>query len=115
MQGLESLVDVDWAVNDPQLPEGTPQRRMGALYQPLADFVSSSASSGDLPVSIAGDCCTSLGVLAGLQQAGLDPTLSWFDAHGDFKTYWEALEQRPAWQRASAADQLHMNPPATSS
>jgi arginase len=39
-------------------------------------------------VSIAGDCCTSLGVAAGLLAAGIDPTLIWFDAHGDFNT-WE--------------------------
>jgi arginase len=37
---------------------------------------------------VAGDCCTSLGVLAGLQRAGISPTLIWFDAHGDFNT-WE--------------------------
>jgi arginase len=88
MQGLESLVEADWEVNDPQLPQETPQGRMGALYKPLADFVSNSAGRGDFPVSVAGDCCTSLGVLAGLQQAGLDPTLIWLDAHGDFNT-WE--------------------------
>jgi arginase len=41
-----------------------------------------------MPVSVAGDCCTTIGVLAGLQQAGVEPSLIWFDAHGDFNT-WE--------------------------
>jgi len=88
MPGLESLMQAGWLINDPGLPEGTPQFRMSALYEPLADLVSSSIRQGELPVSVAGDCCTSLGVLAGLQRAGLYPTLIWFDAHGDFNT-WE--------------------------
>ena len=88
LQGLESLVEDDWEVNEPQLPSGNSQQRMGALYRPLAEFISNSAENGDLPVSVAGDCCTSLGILAGLQSAGIDPTLIWFDAHGDFNT-WE--------------------------
>ena len=36
----------------------------------------------------AGDCLAAIGVLAGLQRAGIDPSLIWFDAHGDFHT-WE--------------------------
>jgi arginase len=85
---LEPLVETDWVVNEPSLPEDTPQIRMSALYEPLAEFVASSIGHGDLPVSVAGDCCTSIGVLAGLQRAGLSPNLIWFDAHGDFNT-WE--------------------------
>jgi arginase len=54
----------------------------------LADLVHQTVSKGDKPVSIAGDCCTSIAVLAGLQHAGVFPTLIWFDAHGDFNT-WE--------------------------
>ncbi len=58
------------------------------MYNPLAQLVTIVLKSGELPVSVAGDCCTSIGILAGLQQAGVDPTLIWFDAHGDFNT-WE--------------------------
>ena len=87
MPGLEPLVQADWLINDPGLPEGTPQIRMSALYESLADLVSSTIRQGELPVSVAGDCCTSHGVLAGLQRAGLNPTLIWFDAHGDFNTW----------------------------
>ncbi len=42
--------------------------------------------SGRRPVSIAGDCLSAIGVLAGLVRAGFDPFLIWFDAHGDFNT-----------------------------
>ena len=88
MPGLEPLVETDWVINDAHLPEDSTQLRMGALYEDLAKFVSNSIGQGYLPVSVAGDCCTSLGVLAGLQRAGLKPSLIWFDAHGDFNT-WE--------------------------
>jgi arginase len=50
--------------------------------------VAQSVVANNRPVSIAGDCCASIGVLAGLQRVGLNPTLIWFDAHGDFNT-WE--------------------------
>ncbi len=36
----------------------------------------------------AGDCVASLGVAAGLQRAGIEPSVAWLDAHGDFNT-WE--------------------------
>jgi arginase len=35
---------------------------------------------------LTGDCCTTIGVAAGLQRAGVHPTLVWLDAHGDFNT-----------------------------
>lgn len=88
MPGLEPLVEADWVINNPHLPDGTPQERMGYLYEPLAELVSIIVQQNERPVSVAGDCCTSLGILAGLQRASLVPTLIWFDAHGDFNT-WE--------------------------
>lgn len=88
LPGLESLIDPDWVINKPALANTKPQARMVALYIPLAKLVSTALTSGELPVSVAGDCCSSIGVLGGLQQAGIDPTLIWFDAHGDFNT-WE--------------------------
>jgi arginase len=87
LPGLEFLKDPNWVVNQPNLPEGVPQARMAALYEPLAALVATSLDSGELPVSVAGDCCTSIGVLAGLQRAGIHPILVWFDAHGDFNTW----------------------------
>ena len=49
-------------------------------------FVAETARRGERPVSIAGDCCAAIPVLAGLKRAGLAPVLVWLDAHGDFNT-----------------------------
>ncbi|MBU1227907.1 MAG: arginase family protein [Actinobacteria bacterium] len=67
----------------PTLPEGAPQERMGVLCRHLADLV----AAVDVPTVVAGDCVAAIGVLAGLQRKGLDPTVLWFDAHGDFHTW----------------------------
>lgn len=85
---LLSLTRSGWHINRPALPEGDDRRRMPALHQSLADFVAGAITNGDRPISIAGDCCTAIGVLAGLQRAGVQPALIWLDAHGDFNT-WE--------------------------
>ena len=85
---LESLAASDWLINKPLLPDGETQQRLSALHKPLADFTQQSVLSGKRPISIAGDCCTTIGMLAGLQRAGLEPILIWFDAHGDLNT-WE--------------------------
>ena len=61
---------------------------MGRLYALLAARVAALASRGCRPVSLAGDCVSSLGMLAGLQQAGQPPDrVVWLDAHGDFHTW----------------------------
>jgi arginase len=86
--GLERLIRPDWQLNKVVQVGGRPQERMLCFYHPLAEMVARQARSGDRPVSVAGDCCTTIAVLAGLQRAGLDPTLIWLDAHGDFNT-WE--------------------------
>jgi arginase len=88
LPGLRALEGEDWVVNSPVLPGGDKQARMSAIHRPLAELVMESAAGGDRPVSMAGDCCTAIGVLAGLQRAGVEPALIWFDAHGDFNT-WE--------------------------
>ncbi len=83
---LEALARPDWRLNKPH-PEGDPLARMSTVHRPLARLVAAASRDGERPVSIAGDCCTVIGVLAGLQQAGLRPALVWLDAHGDFNTY----------------------------
>ncbi len=85
---LQNLAAEDWVINKPQLTAREVQDRMIELYHPLAAAVQTAVANGERPVSIAGDCCTTIGVLAGLQHGGLEPTLIWFDAHGDFNT-WE--------------------------
>ncbi len=56
------------------------------LYRRVADAVARAAGQGSRPVVLSGDCTTSLGIVAGLQHAGLDPGIVWFDAHGDLQT-----------------------------
>ncbi|MFQ6613077.1 MAG: arginase family protein [Fidelibacterota bacterium] len=86
LPGLVTIAGPDWQVNKTRLPNAPEQLRMAALYEPLARDVSAAIQSGNRPVSIAGDCCAAMGVAAGLQRAGVDPILIWFDAHGDFNT-----------------------------
>jgi arginase len=85
---LEMLAAPDWIINKPDLPDGDKQHRMSAIHRPLADFARQAIEKGNRPISIAGDCCTSIGMLAGMRYAAIDPILIWFDAHGDFNT-WE--------------------------
>jgi arginase len=85
---LEELTQPTWITNNPALPEGDSQSRMSLLHHSLANMVEETIASGDRPVSIVGDCVATIGTMAGLQRGGVDPTLIWFDAHGDFNT-WE--------------------------
>jgi arginase len=56
---------------------------MDTIYGRVADAVAHAPS---VAVVLAGDCTTSLGVLAGLQRSGQDVGVVWFDAHADFHT-----------------------------
>jgi len=61
---------------------------MGRVYAGLAARVRDAVLAGERPVSIAGDCVSTLGMLAGLQQANREPQrILWLDAHGDFHTW----------------------------
>lgn len=94
--GLDELAGPGWVVNrraeEPaaagELSPQQRQERILTLLKPLREAVAGAARAGRRPVSIAGDCVATLGLLAGLQEAGIYPTLIWFDAHGDFNT-WE--------------------------
>ena len=88
LPGLEDLAGANWILNRPAVPSGATQARMLVINEPLAAAVAVAVSNGERPVSVAGDCCAALGMVAGLQRGGLDPALIWFDAHGDFNT-WE--------------------------
>lgn len=85
---LKNLAKEGWCLNEPHLETAgdDPQARMSAIHEPLAAFVEATVRDGKRPVSLSGDCCSSIGVLAGLQRAGVAPTLVWLDAHGDFNT-----------------------------
>jgi arginase len=66
--------------------DDNPRQRMADACLPIADFVHQSLVQGQRPVSISGECCAAIPVLAGLQRASIDATLIWIDAHGDFNT-----------------------------
>jgi arginase len=77
-----------WELNTVSLPDGDSQSRASAVHTALADKVEGALKAGKRPVSIAGDCCATIPVLAGLQRSRISPTLLWLDSHGDFNT-WE--------------------------
>jgi len=74
------------AVINPDLPTGDVWDRLGALYSSLAAAVAGEAGSGGRPVVLSGDCMTALGTVSGLQRAGIEAGIVWFDAHGDVQT-----------------------------
>jgi arginase len=56
--------------------------RMASILDAVAAWV-----ADNVPALVhAPDCMAPIGVVAGLQSAGLDPDLVWLDAHGDFNT-----------------------------
>jgi arginase len=100
--GLRRVQDVDsgtWTVSDAPIfrdvkivDSDEKIRRMAEVYSLLSQRIAEIAGSGAIPVSIAGDCVSTLGVLAGLQKANRQPDrLLWLDAHGDFHT-WETTQ-----------------------
>ncbi len=56
------------------------------LYESVAAAVAAVLARAGRPAVISGDCTVALGTVAGLQRAGLDPGIVWFDAHGDVQT-----------------------------
>ncbi|HZG88950.1 MAG TPA: arginase family protein [Pseudonocardia sp.] len=83
LPGLHLPLAADVVV-DPVLPAGSVWERVAALQEQVATAV--AAVPGGRPVVLSGDCTTSMGVVAGLQRAGVDPSVVWFDAHGDLQT-----------------------------
>lgn len=77
--------DVEPTVVDPDLPETDQWQRLVALYEALADKIAESVQAGPVQV-VTGDCLAAVGTLVGLQRGGLDPSVVWFDAHGDLHT-----------------------------
>ena len=60
--------------------------RLAPLYRAVADAVQAEVRPTARPTVVSGCCCVSLGTLAGLQRAGVDAGVVWFDAHGDVQT-----------------------------
>ena len=55
---------------------------LAGRYREVGDAVAQAAR----PLVLAGDCLTSLGIVAGLQRRHRDVSVIWLDAHGDFNT-----------------------------
>lgn len=62
--------------------------RLAPIHRAVADAVVQALDAGLRPTAVLGDCCQTIGVVAGLARKGLAPSLIWIDSHGDFNT-WE--------------------------
>ncbi|MEU4689478.1 arginase family protein [Actinoplanes sp. NPDC023714] len=67
--------------------------RTGDIWQRVTSVCASTAAAvepvvrdGGMPVVFSGDCLIADGTVAGVQRAGVDPAVVWFDAHGDVHT-----------------------------
>jgi arginase len=85
LPGLRVPVEAERTVL-PDLPSGSVWERLAALHAAVADEVAGVAGAGGVPLVVSGCCTTSLGTVAGLQRAGVEPAVVWFDAHGDVQT-----------------------------
>jgi len=85
----EPLPDLTWPLPASTVitaafgPGGDRWERLAGLFDAVANAV---AGADAVPVVVSGDCTTSLGTVAGLQRAGHEPAIVWFDAHGDVQT-----------------------------
>jgi arginase len=86
--GLAALARDDDALIPLVVAEGKQIDRIAPLHRALADEVERTLKAGERPVVMMGDCCLAIPILAGIRRAGIEPTLIWLDAHGDFNT-WE--------------------------
>ncbi|MFI0483691.1 arginase family protein [Actinomadura sp. 9N215] len=66
-----------------ELPDGDVWTRVAALYELVSAEVADQVSGGTTPSVVSGDCLVAEAVLAGVQRAGVDASVIWFDAHGD--------------------------------
>lgn len=88
---LDERLDGPWplaagATIDPRLPEASAWERMAVIAIEIAEAVARDTRAGAVPVVLSGDCVASLAVVAGVQAAGVEPTLVWLDAHGDVQS-----------------------------
>lgn len=68
------------------LPPGDVWSRFAALYDAVAVEVEASARANPVTTVVSGDCTVMIGMTAGLQRAGIDPSIVWVDAHGDLQS-----------------------------
>jgi arginase len=85
---LAALVPDADVVMAGSMPGDTPWARYGALHHRVAGHVVEllGAGGGSRLDVVTGDCLVAAGTVAGLQNAGHDVGVVWFDAHGDVHT-----------------------------
>lgn len=88
---LDERLDGPWpleaeATIDPALPEAGAWERMAVIAVDVADAVAAALRDARVPVVLSGDCVAALAVVAGVQAAGVEPTVVWLDAHGDVQS-----------------------------
>ena len=88
MQALTEIAEADWRVIEAALETEIQQERMDIIHEAIAIETADALSTGQHPTHIVGDCCCTIGIVAGLQRAKQDFTLLWLDSHGDFNN-WE--------------------------
>jgi arginase len=69
-----------------ELAGGSTWERLAELNELLAARVALELTNDGVPVVQSGCCTSALGTVAGMQRAGEDPAVIWFDAHGDLHT-----------------------------
>jgi arginase len=85
------LPETDWPMSAETViacavDEPDPWSFLAELNRAVRDAVAERVTGATVPLVLCGDCTTSIGTVAGLQRAGLDPAVVWFDAHGDVQT-----------------------------
>jgi arginase len=86
LPGLGLPLAVNETVQLPLAGDGGVWGSLVTLFDAVAEAVGRAVAAGQVPVVVSGDCSTALGTVAGLQRAGADPAVVWFDAHGDVQT-----------------------------
>jgi arginase len=102
------------------LPEADVWTRLAALYDAVGGVVQRTVEADSEVTVVSGDCTLSIGMTAGLQRAGVDPSIVWVDAHGDL----QSLETTPSgylggmalrlllgYRHDLIADRLALRPP----
>lgn len=104
-----------------ELPGEDLWSRLALLYNTVGDTVERTVRAGELPVVVSSDCTVTIGMAAGLQRAGVDPAIVWFDGHGDLQTLETtpsgyvggmALQFLVGYRPDLVAERLGLRPPA---
>lgn len=83
---LAEVVPEGATMNGPHAIPDRSAANMARVHLPIATFTRDTLKAGNRPISVAGDCCASIPVLAGIRATGIEPVLVWIDAHADFNT-----------------------------